>query len=375
MRLAVGRGPVQAGEPKPVREIEATPEDRLPQTQERTVMSIRSSIGVAFLGVGRMGETHLRNLLAILGVKVVVVADPRREAAERGRALAGAEQALTNIEQAITYPGVDAVVIATPTDTHARLLELAANAGKAVFSEKPIALDLAETTRVVKLIQDRGIPVQLGFMRRFDPGYARAKQRIEAGDLGRIELFRALSRDTYPPSLEFLVGSGGLFLDLAVHDLDLARFLVGEVEEVQAWGTVLIDERFANANDADTAVTLLKFANGALGVAETARHSNWGYDIRTEVAGATGKVVVEAPQKTPLLFAKDFSSSFDHFENFPDRFELAYRFELEAFFGALLTGRKPCPGPEDALETLRLALAATKSWRENRPVKIAEIQA
>jgi len=336
-------------------------------------MSIRSSIGVAFLGVGRMGETHLRNLLAIPGVKVVVVADPRREAAERGRALAGAEQALTNVEQAITYPGVDAVVIATPTDTHVRLLELAANAGKAVFSEKPIALDLAETTRVVKLIQDRGIPVQLGFMRRFDPGYARAKQRIEAGDLGRIELFRALSRDTYPPSLEFLVGSGGLFLDLAVHDLDLARFLVGEVEEVQAWGTVLIDERFAKANDADTAVTLLKFANGALGVAETARHSNWGYDIRTEVAGATGKVVVEAPQKTPLLFAKDFSSSFDHFENFPDRFELAYRFELEAFFGALLAGRKPSPGPEDALETLRLALAATKSWRENRPVKISEI--
>jgi myo-inositol 2-dehydrogenase/D-chiro-inositol 1-dehydrogenase len=338
-------------------------------------MSIGSSIGVAFLGVGRMGETHLRNLLGISGVKVVVVADPRREAAERGRALVGAEKALTDVEQAITQPGVDAVVIVTPTDTHARLLELAANAGKAVFSEKPIALDLAETTRVVKLIQDRGISVQLGFMRRFDPGYARAKQKIEAGDLGRIELFRALSRDTYPPSLEFLVGSGGLFLDMAVHDLDLARFLVGEVEEVQAWGTVLVDERFAKASDADTAVTFLKFANGALGVAETSRHSNWGYDIRTEVAGAIGKVVVEAPQKTPLLFAKDFNSSFDHFENFPDRFELAYRFELEAFFGALQAGRKPSPGPEDALETLRLALAATKSWRENRPVKVSEIQA
>jgi myo-inositol 2-dehydrogenase / D-chiro-inositol 1-dehydrogenase len=338
-------------------------------------MSAKSSIGVAFLGVGRMGETHLRNLLGISGVKVVVVADPRREAAERGKALAGAEHALTDVEQAITYPGVDAVVIVTPTDTHARLLELAADAGKAVFSEKPIALDLAETMRVVKLIQDREISVQLGFMRRFDPGYARAKQRIEAGELGRIELFRALSRDTYPPSLEFLMGSGGLFLDMAVHDLDLARFLVGEVEEVQAWGVVLVDERFAKASDVDTAVMLLKFTNGALGVAETSRHSNWGYDIRTEVAGAIGKVVVEAPQKTPLLFAKDFSSSFDHFENFPDRFELAYRFELEAFFGALLAGRKPSPGPEDALETLRLALAATKSWRENRPVKVSEIQA
>jgi len=151
------------------------------------------------------------------------------------------------------------------------LLELAAQAGKAVFSEKPIALDLAETTRVVNIIAERGIPVQLGFMRRFDPGYARAKQKIEAGELGRIELFRALSRDTYPPSLEFLLGSGGIFLDMAVHDFDLARFLVGEVEEVQAWGAVLVDERFA----------------------------------------------VEAPQKTPLLFAKDFSSSFDHLKISP----------------------------------------------------------
>jgi myo-inositol 2-dehydrogenase/D-chiro-inositol 1-dehydrogenase len=222
-----------------------------------------SSIGVAFLGVGRMGETHLRSLTGLSGVKVVVVADPRPEAAERGKAISGAEEALTDIEKAIAHPSVDAVVIITPTDTHARLLELAAQAGKAVFSEKPIALDLAETTRVVNIIAERGIPVQLGFMRRFDPGYARAKQKIEAGELGRIELFRALSRDTYPPSLEFLLGSGGIFLDMAVHDFDLARFLVGEVVEVQAWGTVLVDERFAKAKDADTAVTLLRFVNGA----------------------------------------------------------------------------------------------------------------
>jgi myo-inositol 2-dehydrogenase / D-chiro-inositol 1-dehydrogenase len=333
-----------------------------------------SSVGVALLGFGRMGETHLRNLNGLARVKVVVVADSRREAAERGKAISGAEEALTDVEKAIAHPAVDAVVIVTPTDTHARLLELAAHAGKAVFSEKPIALDLAETTRVVSVIEQRGIPVQLGFMRRFDPGYARAKQKIDAGELGRIELFRALSRDTYPPSLEFLLGSGGIFLDMAVHDLDLARFLVGEVEEVQAWGTVLFDDKFAKANDVDTAVTVLRFVNGALGVVETSRHSSWGYDIRTEVAGAVAKVVVEAPQKTPLLFARDFGSSFDHFENFPDRFEAAYRLELESFFTALLEGRQPSPGPRDALETLRLAMAVAKSWRESRPVKISEIQ-
>ncbi len=332
------------------------------------------TIGVAFLGVGRMGETHLRNLVGLSGVRVVAVADPNREAAERGKAISSAEVALTDIEKAITHPGVDAVVIVTPTETHARLIELAVNAGKAVFSEKPIALDLSETNRVVRLAQERGASVQIGFMRRFDPGYARAKARIEAGELGKLETFRALSRDTYPPSLNFLKSSGGLFLDMAVHDLDLARFLVGEVEEVQAWGAVLIDDRFSQAGDVDTAMTLLRFENGVLGVTETSRRSNWGYDIRTEVAGAIGKVIVEAPQKTPLLFAREFSSTFDHFENFPDRFEKAYQLQLQSFFKDLQEGKRPSPGPEDALETLRLAIAVTTSWKERRPVKISEIQ-
>jgi myo-inositol 2-dehydrogenase/D-chiro-inositol 1-dehydrogenase len=338
-------------------------------------MNKENTIGVAFLGLGRMGETHLRNLTAISGVKVVVVADPARERAERGRAMTGAELALTEPEKAIEHPSVDVVIIVTPTNTHARLIELAANAGKAVFSEKPIALDLAETERIVQVVRERKVPVQLGFMRRYDPGYAKAKAKIEAGELGKLETFRALSRDTYPPSLEFLLGSGGLFLDMSVHDFDLARFLVGEVDEVCAWGGVLIDERFAQANDADTAFTLLRFKNGVLGVVETSRRSNWGYDIRTDVAGSVGKVVVEAPQKTPLLFAKDFASSHDHYENFPDRFEAGYRLQLEAFFAALREGRTPTPGPEDALETLRMAVAATKSWREKRPVKISEITA
>src|SRR6266403_1666141 len=338
-------------------------------------MTTKDSIGVAFLGVGRMGETHLRNLAAISGIRVIAVADLVQERAERGRVVTGAELAMTDSLKAIEHPSVDAVVIVTTTDTHALLIEQAVNTGKAVWSEKPIALNLAETQRVVQLVRERKVPVQLGFMRRFDPGYARAKAKIEAGELGKLETFRALSRDTYPPSLEFLLGSGGLFLDMSVHDFDLARFLVGEVDEVCAWGGVLIDERFAQASDADTAFTLLRFKNGVLGVVETSRHSNWGYDIRTEVAGSVGKGVVEAPQKTPLLFAKDFASSYDHYENFPDRFEAAYRLQLEAFFAALLEGRQPSPGPGDALETFRLALAVAKSYRESRPVKVSEIQA
>ena len=334
----------------------------------------KAEIGVAFLGAGRMGETHLRNLAAVNGARIRVVADPNLEAAERGRQLSGADRAIVDTEEAILDPAVDAVIIVTPTDTHAKLIETAVLAGKAVFSEKPIALDLAETKRVLDLIKQKGATVQLGFMRRYDPGYAEAKKRIDQGELGRIEMFRALSRDTYPPPLKFLLQSGGSFLDMAVHDFDLARFLVGEVDEVSAWGTVLIDDRFAQARDTDTAIVMLKFKNGALGVVEMSRRSKWGYDIRTEVAGADAKVVIEAPQKTPMTLSREFGARYDHYENFPDRFEAAYRRELQAFFEALKAGRKPSPGADDALETLRLAIAVSRSWKENRPVKVSEIQ-
>ena len=210
-------------------------------------------------------------------------------------------------------------------------------------------------------------------MRRFDPGYVRAKELIESGELGRVEQFRAYSRDTYPPPAKFIRDSGGSFLDMSVHDFDLARFLVGEVEEVSAWGSNIIDKRFADGGDVDTAVTMLRFRNGALGVVEMSRRSAWGYDIRTEVAGALGKVVVEAAHKTPLTWSRKFGFEGDHFENFPDRFEVAYRLEFEAFIRTLAEGGTPTPGPDEALETLRLALAAKRSWLEGRPVRVDEI--
>ena len=330
-------------------------------------------IGVAVLGAGRMGQTHIRNMAAIPNAHVVVVADPDDAAAERGRVLARADRASTDPLAAIHDPAVEAVVIVTPTSTHAPLIEAALRDGKAVWSEKPIAQDLAETQRIVDLWRSVDVPVQLGFMRRFDPGYVRAKQMIDAGELGRIEQFRALSRDTFPPPLEYLLSCGGSFLDMSVHDLDLARFLVGEVEEVRALASVLFDDRFAKADDWDTSLITLQFGNGAFGVVETARHSEWGYEIRTEVAGAAAKVVVDAGQKTPATTMRRFGFEGDLYESFPDRFEIAYRRELEVFFEDLAAGRTPRPGPEDALETLRLALACVRSWREGRPVRLDEV--
>ena len=181
-------------------------------------------IGVAFLGVGRMGMTHLQTLAGIRNARVVVVADPDLEAARRGQETSLAERATTDTLDAIHDPAVEAVVIVTPTSTHAGLIEAALRAGKAIWTEKPIALSVAETNRVVEIWRETGLPVQLGFMRRFDPGYVRAKALIDAGELGRIEQFRSASRDTFMPPVSFIKNSGGSFLDMSVHDFDLATW-------------------------------------------------------------------------------------------------------------------------------------------------------
>jgi myo-inositol 2-dehydrogenase/D-chiro-inositol 1-dehydrogenase len=329
---------------------------------------------VAFLGAGRMGMTHLRNLVSIPGVHVRVVADTRLAAAQNGAAIIRAERTSDDLDATIHANDVDVVLIGTPTNTHADLIEKCVRASKPVWCEKPLALTLEDTRRVVEAAESSGVPVMIGFMRRFDPGYAAAKRKIEAGEVGRIERFRAISCDFTPPPLSYVRTSGGIFVDMLVHDFDLARFLVGEVEEVSAWGSVLIDPGYADAGDVDTAVAMLRFTSGALGVLEGSRRTTWGYDIRTEIAGSQARLVIEAPQKTPLLTSRCLGYAGDHYESFPDRFAAAYRAELDYFFECLRAGRAPAPGVRDALESLRVALAATKSMREGRPVKVAEIK-
>ncbi len=321
-----------------------------------------NDIRVAALGAGRMGRVHIANIAAIPGVRIVALADPDPSNLAAGLAIAAGARGVADPLEAVAAEDVDAVVIVTPTSTHAELIEAALRAGKAVWTEKPIAQDLAATARIVDLWRASGLPLQVGFMRRFDPGYVEARRRIDAGEVGRIEQFRAYGRDTYPPPLEFLLTSGGSFLDMTIHDLDLARFLVGEVEEVSAWGAVLFDDRFAQANDFDTSVAMLRFRNGALGVVETSRHSAWGYDIRTEVSGSNAKVVVDPRDQG------------HHYDSFPERFADAYRLEIEAFFADLAAGRTPGPGPEDALEALRLAVAMTRSWHEGRPIRLDDLE-
>ena len=332
------------------------------------------TFGVALLGAGRIGTEHARNLAGIPQARVVAVADPNLIAAEAAKVLARGERVYADPKDAIADADVQVVIICTPTPTHAPLTELAARAGKAVFCEKPIALELPETLRVMALVDETGIPFQIGFQRRYDVAFAEAKRRIEAGALRQLEQFRAVGRDPAPPPLEYLKISGGIFCDQAIHDIDIARFLVGEVAEVSVWGASRVDPRIGEMGDADTVTSLLRFENGALGVIENSRRAVYGYDVRSEVFGSGGKLVIDATPKTPLWQFGEGGVSSDHYYFFIDRFIDAYRLELQAFFAALEAGTKPTPGTKDAVESLRIALAMTRSLIEKRPVLLEELR-
>ena len=317
--------------------------------------------------------THLRNLVSIDGVQVRVVADTLIDNAQRGAAVARAQRSSDDIEAAVTADDVDVVMICTPTTTHAQLIELAVQSGKAVWCEKPVAPTLEATRRVLAGVEASRQPVMIGFMRRFDPGYAAAKRAIEAGEVGTIERFRSLTCDHHLPPVSYIATSGGIFVDMLVHDIDLARFLVGEIAEVTAIGSVMIDKGYGEVGDVDTAMALLRFESGALGILEASRRTTWAYDIRTEVAGSQAKLVIEGVQKTPLISSANLGSRMDHYEGFPERFDAAYRNEMHYFFECLRQGSMPSPDVKEALETLRVALAATLSLKEGRPVKVSEI--
>lgn len=331
-------------------------------------------VGVALLGAGRMGLEHAKNLLSFPNVKVVVVADPVLDAAKKAQVLTRAERVTDDPESAILDSNVEAVIIVTPTNTHAHYIKLSAKNKRAIFCEKPVAIDLAETEDAMRLVEEMNVPFQIGFQRRYDPSYSKAKKLIEEGKLGKLEQFSSLTRDPAPPSIEYLRRSGGIFVDMAIHDFDIARFLMGEVEEVLSWGSVLIDPQIVDLGDVDTAVTLLKFKNSGLGVVENSRRAVYGYDIRAEVHGEKGKIVLEDLPKTHLWHHNENGFYGDQYYFFMDRFKEAYYLELEAFFNAITRGEKPLPGPKDAIESLKISLAAKRSFIEKRPVKTEEIK-
>ncbi|HLI41972.1 MAG TPA: Gfo/Idh/MocA family oxidoreductase [Streptosporangiaceae bacterium] len=328
------------------------------------------TVRIGLAGLGRMGRIHAANLAGRCpSARLACVFDADPGAARAAAAAFGVGWA-DSFDAMLADHTLDAVAIATPTASHAALAVRAARAGKHVFCEKPVSLDRQQTVAAIEAIEAAGVAFQVGFHRRFDPDWAAAAGRIRSGELGDIYLFRTSLRDMTPPDPRFLAGSGGFFADVTIHDLDVARWLVGEVAEVSAHGAALSDPAFAEAGDIDTAVVVLRFASGALGVIDNSRAAGYGYECSTEVMGRNATVRIDHPQyrhyewRTPGWAAHDLPRDFEQ------RYPQAYAAELDAFARCAADGTPPRVTGRDALAAFDLALAAERSWRVGHPVAV-----
>ena len=327
------------------------------------------TITVGVLGAGRIGRLHTDNLLRMPGVRVKSIADPYADF--------GAwppEHIQTGLDPSLVLddPEIEAVLICSPTPTHADFTEAAATAGKHVFCEKPVDLDPERIRRTLEVVDAAGVKLQVGFNRRFDPTFSRVRQAVVDGDVGDIHIVKITSRDPEAPPVEYVESSGGMFLDMTIHDFDMVRYLTGsEIEEVHAMGAVLIDPAIGEAGDVDTAVTTLKMSNGALAVIENSRQAVYGYDQRVEVFGSKGSA--EAGNETAnrvTLSAGDGVRSDTPLYFFLERYQASFVAELEAFFASVRDDREPPVGGRDGLMSVLVGLAAAQSMAENRPVKV-----
>ncbi|HLZ60619.1 MAG TPA: inositol 2-dehydrogenase [Ktedonosporobacter sp.] len=335
-------------------------------------MSATFKIGV--IGLGRMGQLYA-SLLAtrIARVQLSAVADPSEQLRTQVTAEFSVPHAFAEVDELLAYPELNAVVIATPTSTHADLVIAAATAGKAIFCEKPLALTLAETQAALDAVAHAQVTLQVGFMRRFDAAYQRAHTLIAEGKIGQPVTFKALSRDPFCPPRNFMdpAKNGGLILDMGIHDFDLARWLMGsEVERVTAEGTTLVCKELAEVGDIDNAVINLRFVNGALGNVELSRNAFYGYDIRTEVLGSEGALMIGTQQHTPVLLLTRSGAQHDLPPYLMERFGDAYCAQLQHFIDCLQSGQAPLVGGAEALAACKISLAATRSYQTALPVSV-----
>jgi myo-inositol 2-dehydrogenase / D-chiro-inositol 1-dehydrogenase len=331
---------------------------------------------VGIVGVGRIGRMHA-DLLAreIPGAAVSAVFDPHAPAARDAAERLGVT-ATDTAQELIEAADVDAVAICSSTDTHADLIVAAARAGKAIFCEKPVSLDLAEVDRALAAVDAAGVPFQIGFNRRFDPAHASIRAAVSAGAIGEPHLVRITSRDPAPPPLEYVKHSGGLFLDMTIHDFDMARFVTGsEVVEVFARGAVRVEPSFGEVGDVDTAVVTLTHADGCLTTIDNSRRAAYGYDQRVEVFGSEGMARSDNPTTHTGVVATSAGvthTTLPYF--FLERYVPSYVREWEAFVAAVRDGGQTPVGTVDARAPLVIGLAAWRSVREGRPVRTEEVE-
>ena len=327
---------------------------------------------VAQLGAGRIGAMHAEILASLVETGELIVADVDPARAQSVAKAVGAEAA--EIGQAIA--GADALVIAASSTAHPELIRAGIGRGIPVFCEKPLATDLRETRRLVEEIEASGVPFQLGFQRRFDAAYCEARRLVSDGSLGRLYVVRLAGHDPAPPHEAYIPQSGGLFNDFSVHDFDVTRWLTGqEVEEVYADGDVLGFPVFAKYDDVDTAVATLRLSGGTRAILSTTRHDPLGYDIRTELFGSGDSVTIGLGPRTPMRSLEPGvpPPAGPPWTAFMDRFHDAYVQELRAFLRVARGDEESACTARDGLEAVRVAVAATRSLREHRPVRISEV--
>src|SRR6266567_8793338 len=335
------------------------------------------SLKIGLIGAGRIGHLHAEHLTTrIPSADVLMVADAFEETARQCAESFAIASFTRDYRVVLDRPDIEAVVICSSTDTHARIIEEAAQARKHIFCEKPIALDLASIDRALKAVKRAGVKLQIGFNRRFDASFNRAHQAIERGEIGQPHQFDIVSRDPTPPPIEYIRVSGGIFLDMTIHDFDMTRFLIGsEVEEVFAQAGPTSDPDIAAAGDVDNAVVMLQFANGVIGTISNSRHAVYGYDQRVELLGSAGAVSIGNNYPNTAIISDSHSVRRDlpqHF--FVERYSESFVAEIAAFVDAVLHEEPvPVTGNDGRIPVV-MALAAHKSLVEHRPVRLSEIE-
>jgi myo-inositol 2-dehydrogenase/D-chiro-inositol 1-dehydrogenase len=334
-------------------------------------------VNIGLIGAGRIGRLHAEHLSQrIANARLVALVDVNEAAARECAARFAVPEWGTDYQKVLKHPDIQAVVICSPTDTHAALIEGAAAAGKDIFCEKPVDVDLARIDRTLAAVQEAGVLLQVGFNRRFDANFQRVRQAVARGEIGIPHQLRITSRDPAPPSLEYIAKSGGIFLDMTIHDFDMARFLIGdEVEEVYATGGARVDPAIGKAGDLDTVVVLLKFKSGVMGIIENCRQAVYGYDQRVEAFGSAGSIVVANNYPNSAIVQSRSTIYRDPPLNFfMDRYLESYQRELSDFVQAV---RENLPSPVSGAEAripVLMAHAARRSVAENRPVRLEEVR-
>ena len=331
-------------------------------------------IKIALLGIGRIGKIHFRNINQYFSnTSIVAVADPQYDHDSFKKEF-GNVFFTKNPEEAIAHADVNAVLVCTPTSSHATLVEAAARTGKHIFCEKPLDLSLERTAAIAKFVKDANVKLMLGFNRRFDPDFMQARKAIKEGRIGNVQIVKITSRDPGLPPIEYIKNSGGLFMDMAIHDFDMARYIMDKkVIEVYSRGLVLVNDEVASAGDVDTALTTLIFEDGTYAVIDNSRKAAYGYDQRLEIFGDDGMIQVNNNHHNTNVISDE--NGIHHalpLDFFMDRYAKSYLKEMELFIDALVNDKEMPVSGEDGLQATLIAVAAKKSMKEGRPVKVSE---